>query len=91
MCIGALYRAGAVAGSRAVGAGGDPDPDGIIRRVPLVVGVGDKLYPTLAGDALRVGVGGQTGQVRLTQDVFIDKMRIGEAIIPVNDRGELLL
>ncbi len=70
---------------------GDPDPDGVIRRVPLAVAVGDRLYPTLAGDALRVGIGGQTAQVRLTKDGFIDKMRIGEAIIPVNDRGELLL
>jgi adenylate cyclase len=70
---------------------GNPDPDGVIRRVPLAVGVGEKLYPTLAGDALRVGVGGQTAQVKLTRDGFIDRMRIGEAIIPVNDRGELLL
>ena len=70
---------------------GDPDADGVIRRVPLAVAVGDKLYPTLAGDTLRVGVGGQTAQVKLTPDGFIDKMRIGEAIIPVNDRGELLL
>ena len=70
---------------------GDLDPDGIIRRVPLAVSVGSKLYPSLAGDALRVGVGGQTAQVRLTSDGHIDKMRIGEAIIPVNDRGELLL
>ena len=70
---------------------GDPDHDGIIRRVPLAVAVGNRLYPTLAGDALRVGVGGQTAQVKLTRDGFIDKMRIGEAIIPVNDRGELLL
>ena len=70
---------------------GDPDPDGVIRRVPLVVAIGDKLHPTLAGDALRVGLGGQTAQLRLTEDGFIDKMRIGEAIIPVNDRGELLL
>jgi len=70
---------------------GDPDADGVIRRVPLAVAVGDKLYPTLAGDALRVGVGGQTAQVKLTKDGFIDKMRIGEAIVPVNDRGELLL
>ncbi|HEY1384914.1 MAG TPA: adenylate/guanylate cyclase domain-containing protein [Dongiaceae bacterium] len=70
---------------------GDLDPDGIVRRVPLAVSVGNKLYPTLAGDALRVGVGGQTAQVRLTLDGHIDKMRIGEAIIPVNDRGELLL
>lgn len=70
---------------------GDPDPDGVIRRVPLAVAVGDKLYPTLAGDALRVGIGGQTAQVKLTSDGFIDKMRIGEAIMPVNDSGELLL
>jgi adenylate cyclase len=70
---------------------GEADPDGIIRRVPLVVAVGDNLHPTLAGDALRVGVGGQTAQVRLTKDGFIDKMRIGEAIIPVDDRGKLLL
>jgi adenylate cyclase len=70
---------------------GDPDADGVIRRVPLVVAVGDKLYPTLAGDTLRVGVGGQTAQVKLTRDGFIDRMRLGEAIVPVNDRGELLL
>ena len=70
---------------------GDPDADGVIRRVPLVGAVGDKLYPTLAGDALRVGVGGQTAQVKVTPDGFIDRMRIGEAIVPVNDRGELLL
>ncbi len=70
---------------------GDPDADGVIRRVPLAVAVGDKLYPTLAGDTLRVGVGGQTAQVKLTRDGFIDKMRLGEAIVPVNDRGELLL
>ena len=70
---------------------GDPDPDGVIRRVPIAVAIGDKLYPTLAGDALRVGIGGQTAQVKLTPDGYIDRMRIGEAIIPVNDRGELLL
>ena len=70
---------------------GQADPDGIVRRVPLVTAVGDALYPTLAGDALRVGVGGQTVQVKVTPDGFIDRMRIGEAIIPVNDRGELLL
>ncbi len=54
---------------------GDPDADGVIRRVPLAVAVGNKLYPTLAGDALRVGVGGQTAQVKVTKDGFIDRMR----------------
>lgn len=70
---------------------GDPDPDGVVRRVPMVVAIGGDLYTTLAGDALRVGVGGQTAQVKLTRDGDIDKMRIGEAIIPVDGRGQLLL
>ena len=70
---------------------GDPDPDGVVRRVPLAIGIGGKLYPTLAGDALRVAFGGQTAQIKLTSDGFIDKMRIGEAIIPVDGRGQLLL
>ncbi|HNB29079.1 MAG TPA: adenylate/guanylate cyclase domain-containing protein, partial [Alphaproteobacteria bacterium] len=70
---------------------GDPDPDGVVRRVPMVVAIGGELYTTLAGDALRVGIGGQTAQVKLTRDGNIDKMRIGEAIIPVDGRGQLLL
>jgi len=70
---------------------GDPDPDGVVRRVPLAVGIAGKLYPTLAGDAVRVGFGGQTAQIKLTSDGFIDKMRIGESIIPVDGRGQLLL
>jgi adenylate cyclase len=70
---------------------GDPDPDGVVRRVPLVVSIGDRLFNTLAGDTLRVGVGGQTAQVKLSSEGQIEKMRIGEGIIPVNKRGELLL
>jgi adenylate cyclase len=70
---------------------GEPDLDGVVRRIPMVVRVGDGLFNTFAGDALRVGVGGQTTQVKVTSDGFIDRMRIGEAIIPVNERGELLL
>ena len=31
-----------------------PDADGVIRRVPLIFRLGDKLYPSLAGEALRV-------------------------------------
>ena len=70
---------------------GEPDVDGVVRRVPLLVRVGDELFNTFAGDVLRIGLGGQTTQVRVTPDGFIDKMRIGEAILPVNGRGELLL
>ncbi|HWA49400.1 MAG TPA: adenylate/guanylate cyclase domain-containing protein [Dongiaceae bacterium] len=84
---------------------GLPDPDGIVRRVPLVTRIGDTVFPSLAADSLRVALGGQTAQIRLsnkkTVSLFgigyefwlqgIDKMRIGQAIIPVNANGELLL
>jgi adenylate cyclase len=84
---------------------GIPDPDGIVRRVPLVTRIGGELFPSLAADALRVALGGQTAQVRVskkrTVSLFgigyevwlqgIDKMRIGEAVIPVDANGELLL
>lgn len=70
---------------------GEPDPDGVVRRIPMVVRVDDELFNTFAGDTLRVGVGGQTTQVKVTVDGFIDRLRIGEAILPVNKRGELLL
>ena len=70
---------------------GEPDVDGVVRRVPMMVRVGEDLFNTFAGDVLRVGVGGQTTQAKVTAGGDIDKMRIGEAIIPVNQRGELLL
>ncbi|HJT11297.1 MAG TPA: adenylate/guanylate cyclase domain-containing protein [Dongiaceae bacterium] len=70
---------------------GEPDLDGVVRRVPMMVRVGQELFNTFAGDVLRVGVGGQTTQVRVTAYGDIDKMRIGEVILPVNQRGELLL
>ncbi|HEY3149466.1 MAG TPA: adenylate/guanylate cyclase domain-containing protein [Dongiaceae bacterium] len=84
---------------------GVPDPDGIVRRVPLVSRIGDVVFPSLAADALRVALGGQTAQIKtskkrtvslfgLSYEIWlqgIDKMRVGEAIIPVNANGELLL
>jgi adenylate cyclase len=84
---------------------GFADPDGIARRMPLVSRIGDEVFPSLAADALRVAQGGQTAQIRMSKkrviSIFgygyeiwlqgIDKMRIGEAIIPVNADGELLL
>jgi len=35
-----------------------PGRDGIVRRVPLLVRLDDTVYPTLAAEALRVGLGG---------------------------------
>ena len=41
-----------------------PELDGVTRRVPLVVNVKDKLYPSFALELLRVGVGDPSYQLR---------------------------
>jgi adenylate cyclase len=52
-----------------------PEVDGVNRRLPLVVAVGDKLYPSLSMEALRVAAGDSTFQVKLSE-LGVEKMRI---------------
>jgi len=52
-----------------------PEVDGVNRRLPLVVAVGDKLYPALSLEVLRVAAGDSTFQVKLFEG-GVEKMRI---------------
>jgi len=54
-----------------------PEIDGVNRRMPLVVSVNEKLYPSIAIEALRVASGVSTFQVKLNE-FGVDKMRIPE-------------
>ena len=49
--------------------------DGVNRRLPLVVSVDGKLYPSLAMETLRVAAGDSTFQVKLNEN-GVEKMRI---------------
>ena len=49
--------------------------DGVVRRVPQVVTVGDRVYPSVALEALRVAAGDSTFQVKLSE-FGVDKVRI---------------
>ena len=49
--------------------------DGVNRRLPLIVTMGDKLYPALSLETLRAAAGDTTFQVKLNQN-GIEKMRI---------------
>ncbi|HEY4162955.1 MAG TPA: adenylate/guanylate cyclase domain-containing protein [Dongiaceae bacterium] len=89
----------AATGIGAVNAG-EPDPDGIIRQVPLVVRVKDKLYPSLATEALYRGVGGNTPFIKLAgapgafsfgASTGAAKMRIGTVILQPTARVQLFL
>ena len=46
----------------------NPESDGIVRRIPAIVAVGNGIYPTLAIEMLRVATGGTTILVRLDKD-----------------------
>ena len=52
-----------------------PEIDGVNRRLPLIVSVDGKLYPSLAMEALRVAAGDSTFQVKLNEN-GVEKMRI---------------
>ncbi len=52
-----------------------PEVDGVNRRMPLVVTVDGKVYPSLAMETLRVAAGDNTVQVKLNEN-GVEKMRI---------------
>jgi adenylate cyclase len=52
-----------------------PEVDGVNRRMPLIVSVDEKLYPSIAIETLRVAAGDSTFQVKLFEG-GVEKMRI---------------
>ncbi|MBI5202980.1 MAG: adenylate/guanylate cyclase domain-containing protein [Elusimicrobia bacterium] len=80
--------------------GFSPSSDGIIRAVPLVFNVQDKLYPGLAAEALRVAQGAKTiaiktsggsGETNLGERTGIVKVKIGQFVIPTDGQGRVWL
>jgi len=52
-----------------------PEIDGVVRRMPMVVAVNGKLYPSLAMEVMRVAAGDSTFQVKINES-GVEKMRI---------------
>jgi adenylate cyclase len=74
-----------------------PDADGIVRRAPLIARANGVLVPSLSAEALRVaqGAGGMvvrssdaSGEVNAGAPEAVG-LKIGEAEVPVTERGEL--
>jgi adenylate cyclase len=79
---------------------GEPDADGVIRSVPLVVRVKDTLYPSLATEALYRAIGGNTPFIKLAgasgifnfgTETGAAKMRIGQLILSPTYNIQILL
>ena len=67
------------------------DADGVVRRVPLLMNVGNTLMPSLAAEALRVAQGAHNDLVRTvpTPGVGLAEVRIGHIALPTNYAGEV--
>ena len=77
-----------------------PEYDQIIRHLPLLVKVGDRLYPSLAAEAIRVGQGasgylikasGASGEQSFGAKTGITHVRIGSAIVPTGANAQMWL
>ena len=79
-----------------------PDRDGIVRRVPLILGVKGTLMPSLAAEALRVAQGAKTYVVKSSgaqgqQSIFdalrasVGELRIGNFPVETDQAGQIWL
>ncbi|MFA6004366.1 MAG: CHASE2 domain-containing protein, partial [Elusimicrobiota bacterium] len=73
-----------------------PEPDGIVRLVPLIMRQGQNLLPTLALEALRVAQGaasyaikssGASGAGGFGAHTGISKIKVGRYVAPTDGRG----
>jgi CHASE2 domain-containing sensor protein len=80
--------------SQAAGASGffnvSPDPDGILRRVPLVIEHQGKLYPSLALATLMRSLGVKDVLLK-TDDRVAESLCVNRTVIPLTSKGSLLI
>jgi adenylate cyclase len=66
----------------------NPEPDGIVRRVPAMIQARGDLYPALSLEMLRVASGETTFRIR-SDATGVQELGIGAFAIPVDARGRL--
>ena len=77
-----------------------PSRDGIVRRVPLLLRLGERIYPALTAEALRTALGdanyvvkssGASGVSRLAEKTGIRSVRIGGLAMTTDPHGGIWL
>ncbi|MDQ2634606.1 MAG: adenylate/guanylate cyclase domain-containing protein [Pseudomonadota bacterium] len=66
----------------------EPDPDGIFRRVPLVMMVEDHIRLALSAEMLRIATGGQAFATR-TGDAGLEGIVVGGVFVPTDGNGRV--
>ena len=65
------------------------ESDGIVRRIPAAVAVGDSVFPTLAVEALRVAVGTPSVDIRAGPGRGVHALRVAPHVIPTDPMGRI--
>ncbi len=77
---------------------GLPERDGVIRRAPLMLRMGDELLPSLGAEALRVAQGEQTFVIKASgasgvesfgESTGISRVKIGQFVVPTDENGRV--
>jgi adenylate cyclase len=70
-----------------------PDDDGVIRRAPLILRVGDRAYPSLALEMLRLASNAKSYALRSGQgsEPALEALRVGSTTIPLSAEGSIWL
>ncbi len=75
-----------------------PDRDGVVRQVPLLLRVGDTLYPGLTAEALRVALGapsylvkasGASAKLSFGAQTGINSVRVGKIPVSTDAQGQV--
>jgi adenylate cyclase len=75
-----------------------PEFDQVVRRLPLLVRIGEQLYPSLAAEAIRIAQGattfvvkasGASGEEAFGRNSGITSVQIGEYQIPTDANGQI--
>ena len=75
-----------------------PELDAVVRRVPIVLRGGDRLYPSLSAETLRVAQGettyvvkasGASGELSFGQETGVVAVKIGQFIVPTDSTGQV--
>lgn len=79
-------------GAAAAGSGAmtfESDHDGVVRRVPLMIRVGEHLWPSLVAESIRVFLGQRLYRIEADARGNVAQLEIGHLQLPTNRRGEL--
>jgi adenylate cyclase len=67
-----------------------PDPDGILRRTPLLIKYKQKYYPSLSLATLMTAMGAKQVMIKV-KHTGVESIRLGKTVIPVDKIGRLLI